>query len=222
MSSALALAIAAAILCAGAAFWVLRAYRRGGEQARAQPAFLGAAVTLAVTLGVYLYIGRPDLPDAPYAIRLEALKHRDPTTFTGEEALAILGEAARDDISDPRPLLYSGQVHMQMGDVEAAARAYDAALRRDPNSVEAMLGLGRAMVARDEGMVAPEALALFQRVGAVSDDPAPWIYQAMAAMQGGGDARPFWGEAYRRMAPDDPRRAMAERIINGETPNASP
>ncbi|MDX2274643.1 MAG: hypothetical protein NW206_04260 [Hyphomonadaceae bacterium] len=224
MSSALAFAIAAAILCAGAAFWVLRAYRRAsaGEDARALPALLGAALVIAATLGVYLFIGRPALPDAPYAARLEALKQRDPTTFTAEEALAILGEAARDHVNDPRPLIYSGEVYMQMGDAEAGARAYDAALRRDPNSIEAMLGLARAMVAIDEGRVSPEALALFERVGAATNDPAPWIYQAMAAMQSGGDARPFWSEAYRRMAPDDPRRTMAERIINGEAPDASP
>lgn len=203
---------------------MLRAYRRasGGGEARATPAFIAAGVTIALALGVHLVIGKPGLPDAPFAARLEALKHRDPTTFTAEEALAILGRAAHDDPADPRPLLYSGDVHMQMGDAEAAARAYDAALRRDPDLTEAMLGLARAMVARDEGRVSPEALALFQRVGAVSDDPAPWIYQAMAAMQSGADARPLWAEAYRRMAPDDPRRAMAQSIINGEAPNASP
>jgi hypothetical protein len=43
-----------------------------------------------------------------------------------------------------------------------------------------------------EGRVTPEALALFQQAGALSDDPAPWIYQAMAAMENGrDDARRF-------------------------------
>jgi cytochrome c-type biogenesis protein CcmH len=225
VTSALAVFIAAAVLCAAAAAWVLRAYRRaaGGGEAPARPAFIVVAVTIAAALGVYIALGRPDLPDAAYASRLEALKQRDPTTFTGEEALAILHEASRDEPTNPLPLIYSGQVYMQLGDAENAARSFDAALRRDQNNVEAMLGLGRAMVARDEGVVSPEALALFQRVTAQSEDPAPWIYQAMAAMQDGRDAdvRRLWGEALQRMAADDPRRAMAAQFASGAT-NAAP
>ena len=69
------------------------------------------------------------------------------------------------------------------------------------------------------GRVTPEALAQFQRVAASTNDPAPWIYQAMAAMQDNNNtqARRFWGEAYARMAPDDPRRDMARRMSAGET-----
>jgi cytochrome c-type biogenesis protein CcmH/NrfG len=78
------------------------------------------------------------------------------------------------------------------------------------------MGLGRAVVQID-GRVSPDALALFQQAGQLSDDPAPWVYQAWAAMEAGRDAdvRRFWGEALRRMAPDDPRRAMAQRFASG-------
>ena len=65
----------------------------------------------------------------------------------------------------------------------------------------------------------PEALAQFQRVAELRPtDPAPWIYQAMAAMQDNWavDVRRYWGEALRRMAPEDPRREMARRMANGE------
>lgn len=209
----------AAVLCAAAAAWVLRAYRRadGGAAARAAPAFIACGFVIAATLALYLGIGSPSLPGAPLAARLAALKHRDPTSFTADEALAILSQAARDDPSDPRPLFYSGQVLLDSGRAEEAARVFDAALRRDPRNVEAMLGLGRSMVRIDEGRVSPEALALFEQAGVASDDPAPWVYQAMAAMQEDRavDAQRLWGQAYARMTPDDPRRAMAQRMSTG-------
>lgn len=225
MTSALAIFIVAAVLCAASATWVLRAYRRadGGGDAPAQPAFIGVGLVIIAALGVYIALGQPNLPGAPFMARMEALKHRDPTSFTAEEALAILEQAAREDRNDATPLLYAGQVYMQMGDADQAARAFDGALRRDPEMTEAMLGLGRALVARDGGAVSPEALALFERVAARSNDPAPWIYQAMASMQSGreADTRRLWGEALQRMAPDDPRRAMAQQMSSGEA-NAAP
>jgi cytochrome c-type biogenesis protein CcmH/NrfG len=153
------------------------------------------------------------LPDAPYAARLEALRHRDPSTFTSDEALAVLDQAAKQHPGDARPHLYAGELLLQEGRGEEAAREFDAALRRDPRLPEAMMGLGRAIV-RINGRVTPEALAQFQQVAALTTDPAPWIYQAMAAIQDGraADARRFWGEALARMSSDDPRREMARRM----------
>lgn len=207
--------IVAALLTAVAAFWVLRAYRREGAGPR-QPLVVCGLVALAA-LTTYLVIGRPELPDAPFHGRLEALKHRDPSTFTLDEALAVLDQASKDDPRSPLPHLYTGQLLLQSGQPEQAARAFDAALRRDPQSVDAMMGLGRAMVRMDHDRVSADALRMFQQAGALSNDPAPWIYQAMAAMQDGrdADARRFWGEALARMSPDDPRRQMAREFVQG-------
>lgn len=216
----LAVLLAGALLCAGAAFWVLRAYRRAGGGARtAFPALTACAVVGVAALGAYLLIGRPELPGAAYAQRLEGLKERDPTTFTIEEALAVLHEAARDNPADPLPHFYSGQLLLDQGRAPEAARAFEAALRREPQLAEAMMGLGRAMVRIEQGRVTPEALALFQQAAELTDDPAPMIYQAMAAMESGrdADARRLWGEALARMGPDDPRREMARRMARGGT-----
>lgn len=215
MWSSLWVLLAAAALCAACAFWVLRAYRAAGGGARtAAPALALCGLAALAALAIYLVIGRPELADAPYHARLEALKQRDPTTFTADESLAILAEAAKDNPRDPLPHFFSGQVLLAEGRAAEAARAYDAALRRQPTSVEAMLGLGRAMVQMENGRVTPEALALFQQASELTTDPAPIIYQAMAAMDEGReeDARRLWGQALTRMAPDDPRRDMARRF----------
>lgn len=210
MLTAAAVLLVAALMTAGAAYWVLRAYRRaGGGATSARPALATCGLAALLALGIYLSIGRPGLADAPYQARIEALKQRAFETYSVDEALAILAEGARDNPRDSRPHLYSGQVLLAQGRAREAARAFDAALRRAPQSPEALLGLGRALVAI-EGRVTPEALALFQQAGALADDPAPWLYQTMAALEAGrdADARRFWNEALSRMAPDDPRRAM--------------
>lgn len=218
MGSAIMVFAVAALLCAAASLWLLTSYRKADKGAKAAPALIVCAIVSVVALGGYLVLGRPDLADAPYAARLDALKQRDPTTYTADEALAILAEAARENPGDPRPHFYSGQVLLDAGRAEEAARAYDAALRRDPNNIDAMLGLARSLVQIDGGRVSEQARALFQQVGAATNDPAPWIYQAMAAMQSGDDsnAQLMWGEALTRMAPDDPRREMATRMSRGE------
>lgn len=207
-----------AVMTAGAAYWALTAYRRAGGGVRSPLPALAVCGSVAIAaLGAYLVIGRPELPDSPYAARLEALKDRDPRTYTVDEALAILNEAARENANDPLPYFYTGQLLLDQGRAEEAARAFDMALRRQPRMAEALLGLGRAIVGV-EGRVTPEALAAFQQASALTNDPAPWIYQAMAAMEAGrdADARTYWGEAYARMSEDDPRREMARRMSAGE------
>lgn len=223
MWTSLAVLLIAAILTAGAAYWVLRAYRgSGGGSYSAAPALIACALVALASLGVYLLLGRPELPDAPYAARLEALKQRDPRTYTADEALAVLNQAAREHPDDPMPHFYSGQLLLGQGRAEEAARAYDAALRRDPRSAEALLGLGRSIVSVENGVVTPEALAAFQQAATLTDDPAPWIYQAMAAMEQNDEpeARRLWREAFTRMDSDDPRREMARRMSEGLPPDA--
>lgn len=220
MWSSLSVLLAAAVLTAAAAYWVLRAYRNAGGGARTgRLAIAACAVVALLALVAYLAIGRPELPGAPFEQRLEALKTRDPATFTVDEALAVLAEAAQDNPADPLPHFYTGQLLLDQDRPQEAARAFDAALRREPELAEAMMGMGRALVRLEGGRVSPEALALFQRAGELTGDPAPWIYQAMAAMEEDrqGDARRLWGEALSRMSADDPRREMAMRFSRGAT-----
>jgi cytochrome c-type biogenesis protein CcmH len=210
----LSVLLVGALLCAGAAFWVLRAYRRAGGGARtAFPALTSCAVIGIATLGAYLLIGYPELPGAAYAQRLEALKHRDPTTLTVDETLAVLHRAAKNDRDDPLPHFYTGQVLLSQGRAHEAARAFDAALRREPRLAEAMFGLGRAIV-EIEGRVTPEAVALFQQATAHSDDPRPWLYLAMHAAEQGdaAEVRRYANEAGSRMTADDPRQEMVRAM----------
>ena len=212
--------LAGALLAAGAAFWTLRAARRAGGNAQTgRVVLLALAGASVVALGVYLVNGRPDLPGAAYAARLEALASRPVESFTAEEAIAVLGERARETPNDPAPHLYTGEILLATGRPQDAARAFNAALRRDPQSADALLGMAKSMVAID-GRFTPESLAMLEQASALTDEPTPWIYRAMAAMEqeNAADTGRLWGEALARMSADDPRREMALRFASGQQP----
>lgn len=216
MQASLFVFVLAAILTAAAAAWALRAYARaeGGASANPGPALAVCALTAAAALGLYMLVGRPDLPDAPYAARLDALSARDPADLSPDELLSVLGRAARENPGAAEPHFYTGQVLQGLGRPEEAARAFDAALRRDRNFTPAQLELARVLVQLD-GRITPEALALFQSVAAAEpDNPLPWFYQALAATEAGDaeNARRLWRAAHERFPEDDPRRAMTLRM----------
>lgn len=199
-------------MAAAAAFWGLRAYRRaGGASPRAALIACGAMAVAA--LGTYLMIGSPYQSGAPYAARLVALQQRPLMSLAADEALAVLAAKAKEDRRSPMPHLVAGEILLRTGRAQEAAREFDAALRREPRQVSAMLGLGEALVAID-GHFTPEALALFEQAGSLTNDPAPWVYQAMAATEQGrtAEARRLWNEAYVRMPEDDPYREQARRL----------
>jgi cytochrome c-type biogenesis protein CcmH len=210
--SAVTVLMIAAVLVAGAAFWGLRAYRRAGG-ANARTALIACALVSLLALGAYLAIGRPDLRGAPYQARIAALQQRSLASMAPDEVLAVMAQNAKAEPNSPMPHLISGEVLLRTGRPREAARAFETALRREPRQVAALLGLGEALVAID-GRFTPEALALFEQAGALTNDPAPWVYQAMAASEQGrtAEARRLWGEAYVRMSEDDPFREQARRL----------
>jgi cytochrome c-type biogenesis protein CcmH/NrfG len=213
--NALWVLLAGAVLAAAAAFWALRAYRRAGGTA-AWPAVGACAFVAVVALGAYLATGKPYLSGQPYEARIAALEQRPFMSLSADEALALLAHKAKQDPGAAMPRLASGEILLRTGRAQEAAREFEAALRREPEQVQALLGLGEALVVLD-GRFTPEAIALFQQASTLTEDPAPWVYQAMAATESGqaGEARRLWGEAYRRMSEDDPYREQARRLSAG-------
>jgi cytochrome c-type biogenesis protein CcmH len=217
MTSALLLFAPAAIAVAAAVWWLARAYASAGKS-KPLPVLMSCGAGALAVLGLYLALGRPAIPDEPAAGRLAALEKRaetSPDTLTVGEVLALLDARAKLDPSAAQPHLFKGQILAEQGRDAEAARAYSAALERAPNSPEALIGLARALVAQ-EGVVSPQALDLFKRAAALSPhDPVPWLYQALAARQAGrgAEAEPLWREVLKRLASDDPRRAMALSML---------
>lgn len=212
--------VAAALLVAAGGWLALRAYRRAAPE-RPAPRWgvaLIAAAGLAV-LGVYVAIGVPGLPGGSYAAREAALLRADPATFQAEEWRAYLNAKARAAPDDPEPLFLLGVIEAQLGRAEPAARAFEAALRRDPNYAPALFELGRVQFQLDQGAASPRTRALFEAAArAMPNEPLVWFYQALAADQDGRseDAARHWRAAQRLFPADDPRQAMIAQRLAGE------
>ena len=122
---------------------------------------VAAAVALAVA--VYMLIGRPGMADRPMAQRTAELEQKAPEDMTPDEWLARLEVLTRQRPSDPQPHYFIGQLLANQGRDEDAVRAFQSALRRDNTHVQALLGLGDALLRMSNGDVSPELAELYKR-----------------------------------------------------------
>jgi cytochrome c-type biogenesis protein CcmH len=213
---------AAAVVAAVTGWWVLRAYARADASKPKTPwALVWAAFAGATVLGLYVALGRPELPDQPYAQRLAAIEERAKSTpfvdLSPAEQLTLMAARAKETPADPRPHIVTGIILVGLERDEAAVGAFQAALRRDPKNTIAMVEMGRALTRIGGGQPPAEALALFQQASMLEpDNPIPWFYQALAASQENRfkDAQNLWPEVQTRLPKDDPRQIMAAQMLS--------
>ncbi|MBV5263153.1 c-type cytochrome biogenesis protein CcmI [Pinisolibacter aquiterrae] len=216
---------------------LLRAARRGepGEAAAGSNRLARVVAVLAVvvipvfSVGGYLMIGRPDLPDAPLARRLAGAEGQS------IEALVARVEAhLAANPEDARGWEVVAPVYMRLGRMDDAAKAWTTAIRIAGPSERRNIGLGEALVAAGDGAIGPEAQAAFR--GALAAEPKavlPRMYLAAALSQegkkdeavaawkalvaSGTDADPWMGVAREELA-------KAEAVAAGKavTPLATP
>jgi cytochrome c-type biogenesis protein CcmH len=146
--------------------------RAGSPAVRRLLAATCALIGLAA-LGLYLLLGRADLPDQPYQARLaqwNTLKDQAPNRLTPQELAALLkGQAARTP-DDPRVWFMLGQAHLLSGQAGEASRAFARAAHLAPKTPEFEIAYGEAVMSYSEGKITPDALAAFRR--AIVLDPA--------------------------------------------------
>jgi cytochrome c-type biogenesis protein CcmH len=140
--------------------------------------FLPPALALAIpllALGVYLNVGRPGLPAAPFGSR-PALEHPNPNEpITAERMLAEARARLAENPNDPEALAELGEALVLEADgtvtpaaVEALARAL--ALRPDNPRAAYYLGLHEAQSGDSKA-----AVARWQALEAASPPDAPWL-----------------------------------------------
>ena len=140
--------------------------------------FLPPALALLIpllALGVYLNVGRPGLPAAPFATR-PALDHPNPNEpITAERMLAEARARLAENPEDPEALVELGEALVLEADgtvtpaaVEALTRAL--ALRPDNPRAAYYLGLHEAQSGDSKA-----AVARWQALEAKSPPDAPWL-----------------------------------------------
>ncbi len=186
--------------------------RRSGGVDRRRGVVVGLAGIAAVAS--YAAVGRPGLADAPYAARLAELEARFQTdigSLTPPEALARLQDMTRTEPEAAEPHFFIGELLRGQGRDEDAVRAYQSALRRDPNFAPALTGLADSLVRLGGGEVGENAQRLYARAYALNrDDVRAGFMAGLADWQAGETAlaETAWGALTAQLPADDPRRAM--------------
>lgn len=129
--------------------------------------------------------------------------------FTG--ALAVADEVPADDAAFAKARYLMGEIHLLLGDPEAAENAFRAALEKRPGAEPVLVGLGRALLEREQG---PEAVrVLGAAVKAAPESGRAVCFLGIARMQA-SDGRKGRKEVEKgaQMAKDDPEVARASVV----------
>lgn len=110
---------------------------------------------------VYVWMGRPGLPDQPFTERAAEIAQRDVRDLTPDEFLTRLQGVAQERPDLPDPHYYIGILLQGQGRDEDAIRAFQAALRRDERHVPSLIGLADTLVMRETGTLIPIAERLY-------------------------------------------------------------
>jgi cytochrome c-type biogenesis protein CcmH len=165
-----------------------------------------------LALSLYATIGRPDMPDAPLAARLEA----SPARMDLAAAIAKIEAHLAQHPDDGRGYEVLAPVYLRMGRAGEAVNAARAALRLLGETPARHALYGEALVAAANGVVTPEAKQSFE--AAVAKDPSaaePRFFLGLAAEQEGDKARAreIWGRLVAEAPQDAPwAQTLRERV----------
>ncbi|MCK7611635.1 c-type cytochrome biogenesis protein CcmI [Roseibium sediminicola] len=175
----------------------------------------------AVTFGLYLLLGTPDLPDQPLHARLTA-------PAEGQSVDVLVARVERhlaDNPEDGQGWAVVAPVYLSLGQPRASAKAYANAIRILGPKQEWLTDMGEALAIAEQGLVTAEAQRAFEQAVALEPSAVkPRFFLAIALGQEGRkvDAIAAW-EALLDGA--DPTAAWVGAArqelarLTGETPN---
>ena len=148
---------------------------------------IGALLAIpAVALGLYVFLGSPDLPDEPLTARLNAPTNQ---MDLGVAVARIEAHLAQNP-DDGRGWELLGPVYMRLGRPDDAARSFANAIRTLGDSADREQALGEALLGANDGQVTDKARQAFEAALRLDPKaPAPRFYLGLAAEQVGDKAR---------------------------------
>jgi cytochrome c-type biogenesis protein CcmH len=167
-------------------------------------------VISAGSIGSYLWLGAPGLPDEPFSGRKAETAHAvGPTAL--QQATAALAARLKQNPSDAAGWLLYARSLSQLSAWDQAEDAYRRAIDLGQTSVDVIAGHAEMLVLQAAGTVTPAAEAEFQKV--LKADPSSGIaryYLAVAAMQAGEPRQAIDGfqALLAEMPADSPLRAQ--------------
>jgi cytochrome c-type biogenesis protein CcmH len=194
------LVIVAAVFVGGGAWLAARDWRTRG---------IVAAVGAAAVAGYWL-IGKPDMRDAPLAGRLVEIEKIDPSSLNGAQLMALAQKRAQEEPQNPGPHLAIGVLMEMAGQPNEAMLAYESALRRDPNELEAIKRLANLRF-QTSGTIDEATSALYHEWFAREPNELHiGFFAGMGDWLAGrkAEAQAIWADVEARTPTDDPRRQM--------------
>ncbi len=194
-----------------------------GDSARRSPPIGAGLLTLLLALpllagiGVYLVLGRPDLPAAPAGWKTP------PEAGRNDEAARQLPGLVEElaDRLKANPERVDGwrllaRTALDVGRTDLVLEATREGLRRAPDDRELLLLRAEALIARAGGRVTPAAmLALEELAKRDPEHPAPRYYAGLKRLQDGdaAAASKIWRDLLAMAPKDAPWRARIEREL---------
>jgi cytochrome c-type biogenesis protein CcmH len=189
-------------------------------------ALLAASAAPIVALGLYLAVGSPGLPDAPFTARVAGWRASDPSTLTAAQIAAVLSELSKTRPNDAELLRNLALARQGSGDLYGASSALRRAVAVKPDDPALWTALGETFMALSDGQVGADARQAFGR--ALQLDPRAEVPRYSLAMADIGEGRVAqglagWKSLLAGLSRDDPRRAgLAADIAVVERTGALP
>lgn len=207
---------------------LLRAAKGGETQAEAdggrdRMVVAGIAVAAVIAGGLlYVVVGKPGRPDAPYAARLDqwaAVARRSPQSLDAAHWAAVLEAARRahpENPDAPAVLTTLGAAYADSGQFPQAEGVFEKLTRVTPKDARPWAALGEIRLAENDGRVTPEARTAFEQ--ALKLDPnttiALWWLGRDDVLSGRRDQGvALWKQAAAGLPAQAPLRAQIEAAI---------
>ncbi len=191
-------------------------------------AAVGAACVAAV--GLYVVVGKPELPDQPFAKRVAAWKAADPSTLEPAQIAAVLEGVAAERPKEAEPLVFLAKARAAAGDLAGAEAALRKAVRVAPKRADIWSLLGETFVMEAKGQVGADAKLAFGEALKVDPDDLRARYYLARGRIAEGDVQgglAAWRALAAGLPAADPGRAALQQEIarvqnTGGLPDAAP
>jgi cytochrome c-type biogenesis protein CcmH len=183
-----------------------------GESVRRLATVVAVLIVPFAALGLYLYLGSPELPDQPIAARLSAPPQQQDIAVLVARVEAHL--AANPE--DGRGWEILGPVYARLGRYDDAVVAFANAVRLLDPTAEREADVGEAITRANGNVVTPAARAAFERARALDEDAVrPRFYLAVALDQEGraDEAIAAWRDLLDGAPADAPWAVVARQAL---------
>jgi cytochrome c-type biogenesis protein CcmH len=144
---------------------------------------VGAGIPV-LSLGLYLSVGRPDLPDKQFSPAQAAAQQQAAQVADIETMAARLAEHLKKNPSDPQGWRMLGLAYANLDRAADAAKALEHAVALDGSNADLLAQYGEALVRVADGLVTPEAQGIFQRTLAIDPkEPRARFYRGLSLEQ---------------------------------------